>query len=328
MPPQPRTAAVPRRARARRDKLMPVRSWVQRTIPGMAGVTRRGVEDAGVGVPGVCNFVDARTKWIDGALRQALDEGFTQVVCLAAGYDTRAYRFARRGVKFFELDLPAASQRKQWLVKACLPGYDTLPRPVYVGADLGRVTVGDALAGTGFDASRPTLFTCEGLIYYLPEAAVATLLTSVADVAAPGSRLLFDFLHADAVDGSAFYPGYHACAESVAGKGEAFVSGLQPGEDELAGYLALLSWRLHRLVSPRQMAAKELPHEQWSDEIPPILAFYSYCEMEKPAVAAAAPAGASVAAPASVKQQPEPACLQRDGSLIQAAPDADLPGSP
>lgn len=132
MPPQPRTAAVPRRARARRDKLMPVRSWVQRTIPGMAGVTRvsasllpilplcllaelvacstagwnalpavltaaplgrmrrqcrnrhqglplkhsshlalsqpwllsasslllqRGVEDAGVGVPGVCNFV-------------------------------------------------------------------------------------------------------------------------------------------------------------------------------------------------------------------------------------------------------------------------------
>lgn len=130
------------------------------------------------------------------------------------------------------------------------------------------------------------------------------------------------------MDGSAFYPGYHACAESVAGKGEAFVSGLQPGEDELAGYLALLSWRLHRLVSPRQMAAKELPHEQWSDEIPPILAFYSYCEMEKPAVAAAAPAGASVAAPASVKQQPEPACLQRDGSLIQAAPDADLPGSP
>ena len=40
---------------------------------------------------------------------------------------------------------------------------------------------------------------------------------------------------ADAVDGSAFYPGYHACAESVAGKGEAFVSGLQPGEDEAGG---------------------------------------------------------------------------------------------
>jgi len=30
---------------------------------------------------------------------QALDEGVTQVVCIAAGYDTRAYRFARQGVK-------------------------------------------------------------------------------------------------------------------------------------------------------------------------------------------------------------------------------------
>jgi O-methyltransferase involved in polyketide biosynthesis len=26
-----------------------------------------------------------------------------------------------------------------------------------------------ALAGTGFDARKPTLFTCEGLVYYLPE---------------------------------------------------------------------------------------------------------------------------------------------------------------
>lgn len=30
---------------------------------------------------------------------QALDEGFTQVVCIAAGFDTRAYRFYRAGVK-------------------------------------------------------------------------------------------------------------------------------------------------------------------------------------------------------------------------------------
>ena len=30
---------------------------------------------------------------------QALEEGFDQVVCIAAGYDTRAYRFHRPGVK-------------------------------------------------------------------------------------------------------------------------------------------------------------------------------------------------------------------------------------
>jgi hypothetical protein len=37
-----------------------------------------------------------------------------QVVVVAAGYDTRAYRLAPRGdrVKFFEVDLPDASVRK------------------------------------------------------------------------------------------------------------------------------------------------------------------------------------------------------------------------
>lgn len=30
-------------------------------------------------MPGVCNFVDARTKWLDGALKAALDEGVEQV---------------------------------------------------------------------------------------------------------------------------------------------------------------------------------------------------------------------------------------------------------
>jgi O-methyltransferase involved in polyketide biosynthesis len=50
-------------------------------------------------VPGVCNFVDARTKWLDSALKAALDSGVRQVCCIAAGYDTRAYRFCRQGVK-------------------------------------------------------------------------------------------------------------------------------------------------------------------------------------------------------------------------------------
>lgn len=43
--------------------------------------------------------------------------------------------------------------------------------------------------------------------------AVATLIASVADIAAPGSKLFFDFLHADAVDGSEAYPGYEACSQ-------------------------------------------------------------------------------------------------------------------
>ncbi len=40
---------------------------------------------------------------------------------MAAGYDTRAYRLALPGARFFEVDLPAASARKQRLVAELLP---------------------------------------------------------------------------------------------------------------------------------------------------------------------------------------------------------------
>jgi O-methyltransferase involved in polyketide biosynthesis len=68
---------------------------------------------------GVVNFVDARTKWFDDAVRTALRGGvIKQVVAVAAGYDTRAYRFGpssavtagSSNVTFFEVDLPAVSK--------------------------------------------------------------------------------------------------------------------------------------------------------------------------------------------------------------------------
>jgi O-methyltransferase involved in polyketide biosynthesis len=43
------------------------------------------------------------------------------VVIIAAGYDTRAYRLGKPGVKFYEIDLQHASEKKQELVKKHMP---------------------------------------------------------------------------------------------------------------------------------------------------------------------------------------------------------------
>jgi O-methyltransferase involved in polyketide biosynthesis len=86
---------------------------------------------------------------------------------LAAGFDSTAYRFARPGVKFFELDLPHASQRKRELVDACLPDRGAHPRPAYIAADLAAVPLGEALAGSRFDPAAPTLWLAQGLTYYV-----------------------------------------------------------------------------------------------------------------------------------------------------------------
>jgi methyltransferase (TIGR00027 family) len=74
-----------------------------------------------LGIPGLVNFIDVRTQWFDAAVQRAIADGITQVVVIAAGYDTRAYRLGQPGVKFYEVDLPHASEMKQELVKQHMP---------------------------------------------------------------------------------------------------------------------------------------------------------------------------------------------------------------
>lgn len=187
---------------------------------------RRSLENPLWGVPGFVNFIDSRTKWFDGAVSDALRSGVTQVVILAAGFDTRPYRFASPGVSFYEVDLPAASARKRALVDklgllAEQPAAERHPPPTFVAADLSVTDLEQALAESPataagarrFDPSQRTLFTAEGLLYYLPPAAVHALLASVSRCAAPGSALYFDFMNRDALEGRRAYPSFSTVAK-------------------------------------------------------------------------------------------------------------------
>jgi hypothetical protein len=79
------------------------------------------------------------------------------------GFDTRAYRFARPGVRFFEVDLPGPSEAKRGLVDATLPDAAAHPRPAYIAADLSKAwgVVGRGLGGGDRDpwqAAGPVRF--------------------------------------------------------------------------------------------------------------------------------------------------------------------------
>ncbi len=90
-------------------------------IPALR-VPQAFIQGPAFGCPGIMTYLDARTRWLDDEVAAALREGFTQVVVVAAGYDTRAYRLAAPGVSYFEIDLPEASERKRQLVERTLPG--------------------------------------------------------------------------------------------------------------------------------------------------------------------------------------------------------------
>src|SRR5438270_10697149 len=118
------------------------------------------VDSAGMMVP----YLRARTAFFDRVVVRALDAGMSQVVIAAAGYDGRALRFAKPGVRWFELDHPDTQRDKRQRLQrlAIDAGHIT-----FVAADFTTDDVAAALLGAGFDVSMPALFLLEGVAVYL-----------------------------------------------------------------------------------------------------------------------------------------------------------------
>jgi len=139
-------------------------------------------------------YFSSRTNYIDGKIAAWVnEETFEQVVIVAAGFDSRAYRLDLPTANFFELDFPAVVADKQTRVAAnnlsC-----TGKSVTYVGADLRNTTAQEALLQhKNFNASLKTIFVVEGLVYYLHQPDVDKLFKSLGEVAASGSKLVFDF---------------------------------------------------------------------------------------------------------------------------------------
>jgi methyltransferase (TIGR00027 family) len=131
-----------------------------------------------------------RTRFYDDYLIAATVAGSRQVVLLAAGLDTRAFRLAwPAGTRVFELDLPGVLAFKE----AVLGAGGAVPRceRVTVPADLRGDWPG-RLAVAGFGRAQPATWLAEGLIIYLTADEAGRLLSHVGDLSAPGSRLAFE----------------------------------------------------------------------------------------------------------------------------------------
>jgi methyltransferase (TIGR00027 family) len=200
--------------------------------------------------PGSYPFAIARTRHFDQLLQEELRNGTTQVVMLGAGYDSRACRFARdlANVTVFELDHPATQARKRQLLdEAGLQWPDNVR---FVPIDFARENFAERLAAAGFDPRRRTFFLWEGVSYYLPEAAVASVLAFVASCA-PGSAIAFDYAVRSFVAGDHSTYGGKQVARWLEEIDEPFLFGLDA--EETKGFL-----EGHRLVLESDLGPKEL----------------------------------------------------------------------
>ncbi|MER7858931.1 class I SAM-dependent methyltransferase [Amycolatopsis japonica] len=128
-----------------------------------------------------------RTKFYDEFFLDATEAGIAQVVILASGLDSRAYRLPwPAGTVVYELDQPQVIEFKTRTL-AELGAEPTADRRA-VAADL-RADWPAALGAAGFDPALPTAWSAEGLLGYLPPEAQDDLLDRITELSAPGSRV-------------------------------------------------------------------------------------------------------------------------------------------
>lgn len=128
-----------------------------------------------------------RTHFFDDFFTSAAAAGIRQIVILASGLDSRAYRLQwPDGTVLFEIDQPKVLQYKS--AKLGEAGVAPVADRREVAVDL-RANWPAALAAAGFDAARPTAWLAEGLLMYLPSDAQDRLFEQITELSAPGSRV-------------------------------------------------------------------------------------------------------------------------------------------
>jgi methyltransferase (TIGR00027 family) len=135
----------------------------------------------------VCDYQAVRTHFFDTYFSDAVAGGIRQVVILAAGLDSRAYRLDwPSGTTVYEIDQPQVVAYKTATLELAGAAPKASRRPVPV--DL-RDDWPSALSAAGFDRTQPTAWLAEGLLPYLPAEAQDRLFEVLTDLSVPGSQV-------------------------------------------------------------------------------------------------------------------------------------------
>jgi methyltransferase (TIGR00027 family) len=134
-----------------------------------------------------CDYQAVRTHFFDTYFADAVAAGIRQVVILAAGLDSRAYRLDwPAGTTVYEVDQPQVVEYKTTTLDSAGAISKATRRTVPV--DL-RDDWPAALSAAGYDSTQPTAWLAEGLLPYLPAEAQDRLFEMLTELSGPGSQV-------------------------------------------------------------------------------------------------------------------------------------------
>jgi methyltransferase (TIGR00027 family) len=172
----------------------------------------------------------ARARFVEDLVAEQAHGGVTQYVVLGAGLDTFAQRrpdIAAR-LRVFEIDQPDTQKWKRQRLVELGFGVPEWLRLVPVDFEAAQPWA-ERLVAAGFDATRPAVLACTGVVMYLTKDAIADTLRHAAALA-PGSTLALTFMVPIELADPAEQPGRRAMENSARAAGTPFVSFFSPAE--------------------------------------------------------------------------------------------------
>ena len=128
--------------------------------------------------PGFHEHIISRTRFIDDLIEKSATEGVEQYVILGAGYDSRAHRLELpSSLKIFEVDQPEVQDRKRSKIPKELPNSENV---TYVTVDFAHQSLTERLLNAGFDRTKSTVFTLEGVTQYISKEAFNSSIKEVS----------------------------------------------------------------------------------------------------------------------------------------------------
>ena len=128
--------------------------------------------------PGFHEHLISRTRFIDDLIEKSAKEGIEQYVILGAGYDSRANRLnLPPSLKIFEVDQPEVSDIKLSKLPKDLPNLENI---TYVNVDFSYQSLSEQLLTAGFDQTKSTIFTLEGVSQYITKEAVSSTIRELS----------------------------------------------------------------------------------------------------------------------------------------------------
>lgn len=140
----------------------------------------------------------SRSRFTEDCLETAIEEGIGEYVILGAGFDTFAFRRPDllKRICVFEVDHPATQALKRRRLEEL--GWE-IPQNLYLlPVDFAEERFPIALLKSPYDPKKPALFSWLGVSVYLERSVVLDTLRAMAEIARPGSTVIFDYYDADA----------------------------------------------------------------------------------------------------------------------------------